>query len=118
MHQLYSQCFPVLFVQYFLHEMSQIDEKVDYLVKMGFPEDEVNMAVTRCGMLSLTSVCLRFFSKTSNFFLETMFLRLISNLETTQGRMHLFLFWLIQSMPRKQQVVTLAILLTMRCLLV
>jgi hypothetical protein len=35
---------------------------------MGFPEDEVNMAVTRCGMLSLTSVCLRFFSKASNFF--------------------------------------------------
>ncbi|RLN09988.1 DNA (cytosine-5)-methyltransferase DRM2-like [Panicum miliaceum] len=32
----------------FLHEMSQIDEKVDYLVKMGFPEDEVTMAVTRC----------------------------------------------------------------------
>ncbi|CAN6374415.1 unnamed protein product [Urochloa humidicola] len=29
--------------------MSQKDEKVDSLVKMGFPEDEAAMAVTRCG---------------------------------------------------------------------
>ena len=109
----------MLFVQDFLHEMSQVDEKVDYLVKvLGFPEGEVTMAVTRCGMLSLTSVSLRFLSKTSNFFSETTFLRLISNLETTQGRMHLFLFWLIRSMPHKQQVVAVAILLTTRCLLV
>ena len=110
----------MLFVQDFLHEMSQVDEKVDYLVKvLGFPEGEVTMAVTRCGMLSLTSVSLRFFSKTSKFFFsETTFLRLISNLETTQGRMHLFLFWLIRSMPHKQQVVAVAILLTTRCLLV
>ncbi|RLN30182.1 DNA (cytosine-5)-methyltransferase DRM2-like [Panicum miliaceum] len=40
----------------FLHEMSQIDEKVDYLVKMGFPEDEVTMAVTRCGQDASISV--------------------------------------------------------------
>ncbi|RLN17520.1 hypothetical protein C2845_PM02G40070 [Panicum miliaceum] len=40
----------------FLHEMSQIDGKVDYLVKMGFPEDEVNMAVTRCGQDASISV--------------------------------------------------------------
>jgi len=55
----------------FLHEMSQVDEKVNYLVKvLGFPEGEVTMAVTRCGMLSLTSVSLRFFSKTSKFFFQ------------------------------------------------
>ena len=110
----------MLFVQDFLHEMSQIDEKVDYLVKvLGFPEDEVTMAVSRCGMLSLSSVSLRFFQQQKQFFFsETMFLRLISNFETTQGRMHLFLFWLIRSMPHKQQVVIVAILLTTRCLLV
>ena len=56
------------FIQDFLHEMSQKDEKVDYLVNMGFPEDEVTMAITRCGMLPITSVCLRFFSKISIFF--------------------------------------------------
>ncbi|CAL4897640.1 unnamed protein product [Urochloa decumbens] len=33
----------------FLHEMAQKDEKVEYLVNMGFPEDEATMAVTRCG---------------------------------------------------------------------
>ncbi|CAL4920350.1 unnamed protein product [Urochloa decumbens] len=33
----------------FLHEMSRKDEKVESLVKMGFPEDEAAMAVTRCG---------------------------------------------------------------------
>jgi len=50
--QLYSQCFPVLSTQDFLHEMSQTDEKVYSLVKMGFPEDEAALAVTRCGVLS------------------------------------------------------------------
>jgi len=41
----------------FLHEMSQIDEKVDYLVKvLGFPEDEVTMAVSRCGQDASISV--------------------------------------------------------------
>lgn len=33
----------------FLNEMSQKDEKVNSLVKMGFPEDEITMAITRCG---------------------------------------------------------------------
>uniref|UniRef100_A0A804RF73 DNA (cytosine-5-)-methyltransferase n=1 Tax=Zea mays TaxID=4577 RepID=A0A804RF73_MAIZE len=33
----------------FLHEMSRKDEKVDSLVKMGFPEDEAALAITRCG---------------------------------------------------------------------
>jgi hypothetical protein len=29
-----------------------MDEKVDSLVKMGFPEDEAALAITRCGVLS------------------------------------------------------------------
>ncbi|KAJ1299155.1 hypothetical protein BS78_01G510300 [Paspalum vaginatum] len=33
----------------FLNEMSQKDEKVGSLVKMGFPEDEITMAIARCG---------------------------------------------------------------------
>jgi len=41
----------------FLHEMSQVDEKVNYLVKvLGFPEGEVTMAVTRCGQDASISV--------------------------------------------------------------
>ncbi|KAL6847613.1 hypothetical protein ACP4OV_022639 [Aristida adscensionis] len=32
-----------------LQEMSQKDEKVELLVKMGYPEDEAKMAITRCG---------------------------------------------------------------------
>jgi len=50
--QLYSKCFLVLSTQDFLHEISQTDEKVDSLVKMGFPEDEAALAITRCGVLS------------------------------------------------------------------
>jgi hypothetical protein len=53
--------------------MSQTDEKVNFLVKMGFPEDEATMAITRCGMLFVTSVYLRLFSKIS-IFSETIFL--------------------------------------------
>ncbi|KAK8446986.1 hypothetical protein SEVIR_9G574800v4 [Setaria viridis] len=40
----------------FLNEMSQKDEKVDSLVKMGFPEDEATMAITRCGQDASISV--------------------------------------------------------------
>ncbi|XP_062217067.1 DNA (cytosine-5)-methyltransferase DRM2-like [Phragmites australis] len=40
----------------FLHEMSQKDEKVESLVKMGFPEDEATMAITRCGQDASISV--------------------------------------------------------------
>ncbi|EES00541.1 DNA (cytosine-5)-methyltransferase DRM2 [Sorghum bicolor] len=40
----------------FLHEMSQTDEKVYSLVKMGFPEDEAALAVTRCGQDASISV--------------------------------------------------------------
>ena len=50
--QLYSQCFSVLSSQDFLHEMSHKDDKIDSLVKMGFPEDEAALAITRCGVLS------------------------------------------------------------------
>lgn len=50
--QLYSQFFPVLCTQDFLHEMSQKDEKVDSLVKMGFPKGEAALAITRCGVFS------------------------------------------------------------------
>ena len=42
----------MLSTQDFLHEISQTDEKVDSLVKMGFPEDEAGLAITRCGVLS------------------------------------------------------------------
>jgi hypothetical protein len=67
LHLLYSQCFPVLFLQDFLNEMSQTDEKVNFLVNMGFPKDEATMAITRCGMLFVNFVRLRFFSKISIF---------------------------------------------------
>ncbi|CAD6232048.1 unnamed protein product [Miscanthus lutarioriparius] len=40
----------------FLHEISQTDEKVDSLVKMGFPEDEAGLAITRCGQDASISV--------------------------------------------------------------
>ncbi|CAD6238986.1 unnamed protein product [Miscanthus lutarioriparius] len=40
----------------FLHEISQTDEKVDSLVKMGFPEDEAALAITRCGQDASISV--------------------------------------------------------------
>ncbi|WVZ60270.1 hypothetical protein U9M48_010317 [Paspalum notatum var. saurae] len=40
----------------FLNEMSQKDEKIDSLVKMGFPEDEATMAITRCGQDAPISV--------------------------------------------------------------
>uniref|UniRef100_A0A0E0BEH9 UBA domain-containing protein n=1 Tax=Oryza glumipatula TaxID=40148 RepID=A0A0E0BEH9_9ORYZ len=34
----------------FLQEMSEKDEKIKSLVSMGFPEDEVMRAITRCGI--------------------------------------------------------------------
>uniref|UniRef100_I1QX37 SAM-dependent MTase DRM-type domain-containing protein n=1 Tax=Oryza glaberrima TaxID=4538 RepID=I1QX37_ORYGL len=34
----------------FLQEMSEKDEKIKSLVSMGFPEDEVMRAITRCGL--------------------------------------------------------------------
>ncbi|KAI4978175.1 hypothetical protein ZWY2020_014729 [Hordeum vulgare] len=34
----------------FLREMSQKDKKINSLVGMGFPEDEANIAITRCGV--------------------------------------------------------------------
>ncbi|PWZ57918.1 DNA (cytosine-5)-methyltransferase DRM2 [Zea mays] len=40
----------------FLNEMSQKDKKVDSLVKMGFPEDEAALAITRCGQDASISV--------------------------------------------------------------
>ncbi|OQU93413.1 DNA (cytosine-5)-methyltransferase DRM2 isoform X1 [Sorghum bicolor] len=40
----------------FLHEMSQKDNKIDSLVKMGFPEDEAALAITRCGQDASISV--------------------------------------------------------------
>jgi hypothetical protein len=30
--------------------MSEKDKKINSLVDMGYPEDEANMAITRCGM--------------------------------------------------------------------
>ncbi|XP_008677397.1 DNA cytosine methyltransferase Zmet 3 isoform X1 [Zea mays] len=51
-----SQCSPVLSTQDFLNEMSQKDKKVDSLVKMGFPEDEAALAITRCGQDASISV--------------------------------------------------------------
>lgn len=44
---------PLHFVfQDFLQELSEKDAKLESLVNMGFPEDEANMAILRCGMLS------------------------------------------------------------------
>ncbi|CAD6201595.1 unnamed protein product [Miscanthus lutarioriparius] len=40
----------------FLHEMSHKDDKIDSLVKMGFPEDEAALAITRCGLDASISV--------------------------------------------------------------
>ncbi|XP_062209587.1 DNA (cytosine-5)-methyltransferase DRM2-like isoform X2 [Phragmites australis] len=40
----------------FLQETSQKDEKVKSLLKMGFPEDEATMALTRCGQDASISV--------------------------------------------------------------
>ena len=39
-------------MQDFLQGISQKDEKIKSLVRMGFPKDEAEMAVVRCGMLS------------------------------------------------------------------
>jgi len=38
-------------MQDFLQSVSQKEEKIESLVRMGFPKDEVEMAVVRCGML-------------------------------------------------------------------
>jgi len=38
------------FMQEFMQEMSQMDEKVKSLVSFGFPESKAKMAITRCGM--------------------------------------------------------------------
>uniref|UniRef100_A0A453NK56 UBA domain-containing protein n=2 Tax=Aegilops tauschii subsp. strangulata TaxID=200361 RepID=A0A453NK56_AEGTS len=46
----------------FLQEMSQKDKKINSLVDMGFPEDEANIAITRCGILFL-----KFLSRQSCF---------------------------------------------------
>jgi hypothetical protein len=64
--QLYSHCLHVLSTQDFLHEMSRKDEKVDSLVKMGFPEDEAALAITRCGVLSETLFHSRLFALDSS----------------------------------------------------
>ncbi|KAL6649473.1 hypothetical protein ACP70R_013697 [Stipagrostis hirtigluma subsp. patula] len=40
----------------FLQEMLEKDKKVEYLVRMGFPEDEAKMAITRCG--NDASICI------------------------------------------------------------
>jgi hypothetical protein len=40
------------FLQEFLQELLVKDAKMESLVKMGFPEDEANMAIFRCGMLA------------------------------------------------------------------
>ena len=39
-------------MQDFLQSISQKEEKIEFLVRMGFPKDEAEMAVVRCGMLS------------------------------------------------------------------
>lgn len=43
-------------MQDFLQGISQRDEKIESLVRMGFPKDEAEMAVVRCGMLSIEVV--------------------------------------------------------------
>ncbi|WVZ55975.1 hypothetical protein U9M48_006568, partial [Paspalum notatum var. saurae] len=40
----------------FLQELSQKDKKIESLVRMGFPEDEAEMAVVRCGQDASMSV--------------------------------------------------------------
>lgn len=40
-------------MQDFLQGLSQKDEKIESLVRMGFPKDEAEMAIVRCGMLSI-----------------------------------------------------------------
>ncbi|KAK1631510.1 hypothetical protein QYE76_005825 [Lolium multiflorum] len=34
----------------FLRELSEMDKKINSLVDMGYPEDEANLAITRCGV--------------------------------------------------------------------
>ena len=40
-------------MQDFLQGLSQKDKKIESLVRMGFPKDEAEMAIVRCGMLSI-----------------------------------------------------------------
>jgi uncharacterized UBP type Zn finger protein len=44
------------FLQDFLQEMVDKDEKIKSLREMGFPEDEVDRAITICGNISLQFV--------------------------------------------------------------
>jgi uncharacterized UBP type Zn finger protein len=44
------------FLQDFLQEMVDKDEKIKSLREMGFPEDEVDRAITICGNISLPFV--------------------------------------------------------------
>ena len=53
MQVLSNICFCFAFVQNFLREMSEKDNKIKSLVNMGFPEDEAKKAIDRCGMLLL-----------------------------------------------------------------
>jgi hypothetical protein len=43
-------------MQDFLQGISRKDEKIESLVRMGFPKDEAEMAVVKCGMLSIEVV--------------------------------------------------------------
>jgi Holliday junction resolvasome RuvABC DNA-binding subunit len=47
---MFSICLSCAFMQDFLQELSENDEKIKSLVSMGFPEDEAKTAITRCGM--------------------------------------------------------------------
>jgi hypothetical protein len=60
------------FFQDFLKELSDKDAKTESLMKMGFPEDEANMAISRCGMLSTKLTACHF----GHVYLTTSSLRL------------------------------------------
>jgi hypothetical protein len=48
------------FFQDFLKELLEKDAKTESLMKMGFPEDEANMSISRCGVLSTELVACHF----------------------------------------------------------
>lgn len=56
-------------MQDFLQGLSQKDEKIESLVRMGFPKDEAEMAIVRCGMLSIEVSTNVFLVMSSSFLL-------------------------------------------------
>ena len=67
-YQVFSNLgFRGTFVQDFLREMSERDEKIKSLVNMGFSEDEANEAIIRCGMPLFEIVALMVILSSKNY---------------------------------------------------